>query len=81
MTHSHGAPDEMPLTRSFHRRKDEASFHTDKRSSTMLRAGQILIASLLALSLAACATQPAPDLTPPPAKRLDAKSTLESGRR
>ncbi|AOG07526.1 MULTISPECIES: hypothetical protein [unclassified Bosea (in: a-proteobacteria)] len=46
----------------------------------MLRAGQIILASVLALSLAACATQPAPDLTPP-AKRLDAKTTLESGRR
>jgi hypothetical protein len=47
----------------------------------MQRAGQIILASLLALSLAACATQPASDLTPPPAKRLDAKTTLESGRR
>jgi hypothetical protein len=47
----------------------------------MQRAGQMLLASLLALSLAACATQPAPDLTPPPGKRLDAKTTLESGRR
>ncbi|MET3892090.1 hypothetical protein ABIE41_003166 [Bosea sp. OAE506] len=47
----------------------------------MQRAGQIILASFLALSLAACATQPASDLTPPPAKRLDAKTTLESGRR
>lgn len=46
----------------------------------MLRASQIVVASLLAISLAACATQ-APDLTPPPAKRLDAKSTLEGAPR
>jgi predicted small lipoprotein YifL len=46
----------------------------------MLRAQQIVLASLLALSLAACATQ-APDLTPPPAKPLDAKSTLEGSPR
>lgn len=47
----------------------------------MRRASHLLVASLIAFSLAACATQPPPDLTPPPAKRLDAKSTLESGPR
>lgn len=46
----------------------------------MLRVSQIIVASALALSLAACATQQ-PDLTPPPAKRLDAKTTLENGPR
>jgi hypothetical protein len=77
MTHCHGAPDEIRLTGSFHKRKDEATAFRNKRSRPMQRAGQML----LALSLAACATQPAPDLTPPPGKRLDAKTTLESGRR
>jgi hypothetical protein len=81
MTHSHGAPDEIRLTGSFHKRKDEATAFRNKRSRPMQRAGQMLLAALLALSLAACATQPAPDLTPPPGKRLDAKTTLESGRR
>jgi len=81
MTHSHGAPDEIRLTGSFHKRKDVATAFRNKRSRSMQRAGQMLLASLLALSLAACATQPAPDLTPPPGKRLDAKTTLESGRR
>ncbi len=46
----------------------------------MLRISRISLAGLLALALAACATTPPPDLTPPPGKRLDAKSTLE-GRR
>ncbi len=47
----------------------------------MQRASRIALVSLIALALGACATQPAPDLTPPPAKRLDAKSTLENGPR
>ena len=47
----------------------------------MQRAGHHVLASLIVLALGACATQPAPDLTPPPAKRLDAKSTLENGPR
>jgi hypothetical protein len=46
----------------------------------MLRAPQLFVAGLLALALGACATQQ-PDLTPPPAKPLDAKTTLESGPR
>lgn len=38
-------------------------------------------ALLIALSLAACAAQSAtPDLTPPPLKRPDAKTTLENHR-
>ena len=36
---------------------------------------------LAVLSLAACATQPQPDFTPPPKKPLDAKSQLETGRK
>ena len=47
----------------------------------MQRAGHLALASLLTLALAACATTPPPDLTPPPAKRLDAKTTLENGPR
>lgn len=47
----------------------------------MQRASQLVFVSLIAFALAACATQPAPDLTPPTAKRLDAKTTLESGPR
>jgi starvation-inducible outer membrane lipoprotein len=47
----------------------------------MLHASRIALAGLLAFALAACATTPPPDLTPPPAKRLDAKTTLESGPR
>ncbi|MGJ0392374.1 MAG: hypothetical protein ACR650_06385 [Methylocystis sp.] len=41
-----------------------------------------LLASLFALSLAACATQPPPppDIPPPPMRKLDAKTQLETGR-
>ena len=39
-----------------------------------------IIALVLAATLAACATKPV-DLTPPPKKPLDAKTTLESGRK
>ena len=39
-----------------------------------------LIAAGLTLTIAACATAPAADLTPPPAKAMDAKTQLESGR-
>jgi len=38
-------------------------------------------AILIALSLAACAAQSQPDLTPPPKKPLDAKTQLETGRK
>ena len=42
-----------------------------------------LVASLLALSLAACATNPPPPVypDPPPKKQADAKTQLESGRK
>lgn len=45
------------------------------------RAAMALI-SLIALSLAACATQPppSPDIPPPPKRKLDAKTQLETGR-
>lgn len=39
-----------------------------------------LSALFLTLSLAACAAQSQPDLTPPPKKPLDAKTQLETGR-
>jgi hypothetical protein len=38
------------------------------------------VVGLLAASLAACATAPAADLTPPPQKRVDAKTGLETQR-
>lgn len=44
----------------------------------MQRLSRISLAGFLALALAACATTPPPDLTPPPAKRPDAKTTLEN---
>ena len=47
----------------------------------MKSASRIVILSLVALGLAACATQPQPDYTPPASKRLDAKTTLETHRR
>ncbi|MCK2054222.1 MULTISPECIES: hypothetical protein [unclassified Methylobacterium] len=38
------------------------------------------LASLLAIAVAACSTAPAaPDLSPPPPRRLDAKTQLEYG--
>jgi hypothetical protein len=40
-----------------------------------------LIAVGLTLAIAACATAPAADLTPPLIKQTDAKTQLESGRR
>ncbi|WP_187640200.1 hypothetical protein [Bosea sp. F3-2] len=46
----------------------------------MKSASRIVILSLVALGLAACATQPQPEFTPPPSKRLDAKTTLENRR-
>jgi hypothetical protein len=48
--------------------------------STLVRS---LVAIGLALSLAACAAPPPPpqaDLNPPPHKKLDAKTQLETGR-
>lgn len=46
----------------------------------MTKLARLSIAGLVLLALGACATQQ-PDLTPPPAKRLDAKTTLENGPR
>jgi starvation-inducible outer membrane lipoprotein len=42
----------------------------------------LIFACLIALSLAACATQPPPppDIPPPPKRKLDAKTQLETGR-
>jgi hypothetical protein len=40
-----------------------------------------LVAAGLTLAIAACATAPAADLTPPPMKQADAKTQLESGRK
>ncbi|HZH11029.1 MAG TPA: hypothetical protein VEZ24_11745 [Microvirga sp.] len=40
-----------------------------------------LVALGLTLAVAACATAPAADLTPPPRKMTDAKTQLESGKR
>jgi hypothetical protein len=44
-----------------------------------MRSLRPIAAILLALSLAACAAQSQPDLTPPPKAPLDAKTQLESG--
>jgi hypothetical protein len=43
----------------------------------------VLAASLIALSVAACATNPPPPVAPnpPPKKQADAKTQLESGRK
>lgn len=46
----------------------------------MLSAARLVLAGLVMLALGACANQPQTDLTPPPAKRLDAKTTLENRR-
>jgi len=80
MTLRNGGVCAMLLTRSFHKRKDVATASSRQRSSNMLRATRLTLAGLLVLALGACATQQ-PDLTAPPAKRLDAKTTLESGPR
>ncbi|WP_018262524.1 hypothetical protein [Methylobacterium sp. WSM2598] len=46
----------------------------------MSRLASLTLSGLLLLVLAACAAAPAaPDLTPPPRKPADAKTTLESG--
>lgn len=68
------------LTRSFHKRKHVATA-TLRQSGflTMKRASQLVLAGLIASFLGACAT-PQPDYTPPPAKRADAKTTLENRR-
>ncbi|WP_243368345.1 hypothetical protein [Microvirga solisilvae] len=40
-----------------------------------------LVALGLTLAIAACATTPAADFTPPPRKMTDAKTQLESGKK
>lgn len=47
-----------------------------------MRRLSLTFVSLIALSLAACATQPPPppDIPPPPKRKLDAKTQLETGR-
>ncbi|WP_173370384.1 hypothetical protein [Methylocystis sp. SC2] len=46
-----------------------------------MRRLHLILASLIGLSLAACATQPPPpDYPPPPRRKLDAKTQLETGR-
>ncbi len=42
---------------------------------------RVLCLSFVAAAMTACATTPPPSLTPPPAKKLDAKTQLESGRK
>jgi ABC-type uncharacterized transport system auxiliary subunit len=52
------------------------------KDSLMTRVAKMAAAALLAATLAACATAPAQQsFDPPPAKRVDAKTHLESGRR
>ncbi len=46
----------------------------------MQRLSRLTLAALVTLGLAACASNPPPDLTPPASKRLDAKTTLENRR-
>ena len=48
-----------------------------------MRRTPVVMPALTALALltTACATTPPPSLTPPPAKKLDAKTQLESGRK
>lgn len=47
----------------------------------MTKLFKLSAAVLLAASLAACAQSTAQNFDPPPAKRVDAKTNLESGRR
>ena len=49
----------------------------------MISVLRLSIAAALALSIAACATQPPPppDYPPPGKRQLDAKTQLETGRR
>jgi hypothetical protein len=64
---------------------DDAAQHAplhSSRTETQMRRLSLTIVSLIALSLAACATQPPPppDIPPPPKRKLDAKTQLETGR-
>ena len=47
----------------------------------MTRLIKLTAAALLAAALAACAQSTAQNFDPPPVKRVDAKTNLESGRR
>lgn len=47
----------------------------------MKSAARLAVLGLFALGLTACATPPQQDFSPPPSKRLDAKTTLENPRR
>jgi hypothetical protein len=47
----------------------------------MNRFVKIAASALLAASVAACAQSTAQNFDPPPAKRVDAKTSLDSGRR
>jgi hypothetical protein len=62
------------------RRENPRRFHSPDGSQKM-RSLRPFAAILIALSLAACAAQSQPDLTPPPKKPLDAKTQLETGRK
>ncbi len=46
----------------------------------MTRALRLAVLATFCAALAACATQPQADLTPPPMTKRDAKGELESGR-
>ncbi|WP_439500344.1 hypothetical protein, partial [Bosea sp. (in: a-proteobacteria)] len=65
------------LTGRLHRRKHCTDRSDRLENDAMQRLSRITLAGFLALALAACATTPPPDLTPPQ-KRLDAKTTLEN---
>lgn len=78
MTLRHGSRAVTFLTRSFHKRQDDATACRGFRGvQTMKSAARLAVLGLFALGLAACASQAQQDYTPPPSKRLDAKTTLE----
>jgi hypothetical protein len=52
-----------------------------KRTSNMINAIRFTIAAFVLATLAACASQAQPDLTPPQKRGYDAKTQLETGRR
>lgn len=62
-----------------------APFQADKglarpRITSMTNAIRLFVAAFVLSTLAACATQAQPDLTPPPQRDYDAKTQLETGR-
>lgn len=69
-----------PLTRSFHKLQDVTTALPRQKGLAMQRLSRLTLAALITLGLAACASNPQPDLTPPTSKRLDAKTTLENRR-